>query len=100
MRKYPHSRRHTALASGRQPLTAPSARSSGPVPWCSSRQHWRWAQSFALAVLDERGDGFVVSSIFGRAESRLYAKPVKAGKSKYALSDEEEQAIVQAALVR
>jgi Protein of unknown function (DUF4446) len=57
-------------------------------------------QSFAIALLDERGDGIVLSSIFGRAESRLYAKAVKGGKSKYALSDEEEQAIIQATLVR
>ncbi|MDA8217415.1 MAG: DUF4446 family protein [Dehalococcoidales bacterium] len=57
-------------------------------------------QSFALAVLDDRGDGFVISSIFGRAESRLYAKPVKDGRSKYPLSAEEEQAICQASLMR
>lgn len=57
-------------------------------------------QSFALAMLDEQGNGIVISSIFGRVESRLYAKPVKAGKSKYALSDEEEKAIIQATLAR
>lgn len=57
-------------------------------------------QSFAIALLDERDDGLVISSIFGRSESRLYAKPVKGGKSKYALSDEEEQAIIQATLAR
>mgnify|MGYP005843996423 CR=1 FL=1 len=56
-------------------------------------------QSFALAVLDERGDGFVVSSLFSRTGSRLYAKPVKGGRSKYTLSDEEEQAIIQASLM-
>ncbi len=56
-------------------------------------------QSFALAVLDEHGDGFVMSSLFGRSESRLYAKPVKGGRSKYPLTDEEEQAIIQASLM-
>ena len=57
-------------------------------------------QSFALAILDEHDDGIVLSSIFGRAESRLYAKPVKGGKSKYTLSAEEEKAIIQASLAR
>ena len=57
-------------------------------------------QSFALALLDEHDDGIVLSSIFSRTESRLYAKPVKSGKSKYTLSAEEEKAIIQAALVR
>ena len=57
-------------------------------------------QSFALALLDEHEDGIVISSIFSRTGSRLYAKPVKSGKSKYTLSAEEEKAIVQAALAR
>lgn len=57
-------------------------------------------QSFALALLDDHGDGVVLSSIFGRNESRLYAKPVKGGRSKYTLTAEEEQAICQASLVR
>ncbi len=56
-------------------------------------------QSFAIAVLDEHGDGFVLSSLFGRSESRLFAKPVKGGRSKYPLSAEEEQAIIQASLM-
>lgn len=53
-------------------------------------------QSFALALLDEHGDGFVLSSLFGRDESRVYCKPVEDGKSKYALSKEEEKAIEMA----
>jgi len=55
-------------------------------------------QSFALALLDDHGDGVVITSIFGRDNSRLYAKPVKGGRSKYSLSTEEEQAISQASL--
>jgi hypothetical protein len=55
-------------------------------------------QSFALALLDERGDGVVLSSLFGRTESRIFAKPVKDGRSRYPLTAEEEQAIVQASL--
>lgn len=52
--------------------------------------------SFSLALLDEAGDGVVLTSIFGRDESRLYAKPVVQGKSTYALSKEETDTIKQA----
>jgi hypothetical protein len=53
-------------------------------------------QSFALALLDAQGDGTVVSSLHGRAENRLYAKPVKNWDSGYNLSVEEKEAIAQA----
>lgn len=49
--------------------------------------------SFAVALLDDAGDGLVVTSINGRAETRTYAKGVKAGGSDQTLSPEEEQAI-------
>ena len=49
--------------------------------------------SFAVALLDDAGDGLVVTSINGRAETRTYAKGVKAGASDQTLSPEEEQAI-------
>lgn len=52
--------------------------------------------SFALAVLDDNGDGFVISSLFGRNETRTYAKPVTGGKSGYQLSAEEREAIRKA----
>ena len=53
-------------------------------------------QSFALALLDGNGDGFVVSSLHARAGTRLYAKSVNAGASDSALSDEEGEALRQA----
>jgi hypothetical protein len=53
-------------------------------------------QSFAVALLDDDGDGVVLSSLQGRGESRLYAKPVTRWDSTYTLSVEEEQAIAQA----
>ena len=53
-------------------------------------------QSFALALLDGRGDGFVVSSLHARAGTRLYAKAIAAGSSEAALSDEEAEALRQA----
>lgn len=49
--------------------------------------------SYSVALLDERKDGVVFSSIFGRDENRCYAKPVKAGKSDYPLSKEEIAAL-------
>lgn len=49
--------------------------------------------SFSVALLDGNGDGVVISSIYGRDESRTYAKPVKAGTSTYTLTDEELQVI-------
>jgi hypothetical protein len=53
-------------------------------------------QSFALALLNGTGDGFVVSSLHARAGTRLYAKSVSAGASDSALSDEEAEALRQA----
>ena len=50
-------------------------------------------QSFAIALLDDRKDGLVLSSLHGRANTRLFAKPVENGESKHALSTEEAQAI-------
>jgi hypothetical protein len=50
-------------------------------------------QSFAIALLDDRRDGIVISSLHGRGTTRLFAKPVDAGESRHALSDEEAQAI-------
>ena len=50
-------------------------------------------QSFAIALLDQGGSGVVVSSLHGRTETRIFAKQVTNGRSKHALSDEEQQAI-------
>jgi hypothetical protein len=51
------------------------------------------ALSFSAALLDERGDGVVVSAINGRTETRCYAKPIVSGRSEHNLSREEEAAI-------
>jgi hypothetical protein len=50
-------------------------------------------QSFAIALLDDRRDGIVLSSLHGRGQTRVFAKPVEGGESKHQLSDEEAQAI-------
>jgi Protein of unknown function (DUF4446) len=49
--------------------------------------------SFSAALLDDAGDGLVISAIHGRAETRSYAKGVKGGTSDQQLSPEERQAI-------
>lgn len=52
--------------------------------------------SFALAMLDSHNNGVVVSSLFGRNESRVYAKPIVNGQSTYFLTDEEQLALQKA----
>lgn len=52
--------------------------------------------SFSLALLDEAGNGVVVTSINGRQDTRVYGKPVSGGASDHNLSDEEAEAIAQA----
>lgn len=49
--------------------------------------------SFSAALLDDSGDGLVLTSINGRTETRTYAKGVKGGESGHSLSPEELQAI-------
>lgn len=51
--------------------------------------------SFALALLNEKDTGIVLNGLYGRDTSNIYAKPVVNGKSEYALSKEEEEAINQ-----
>lgn len=53
-------------------------------------------QSFSVAILDDMGSGMVLTSLYGRDETRAYAKPVKGGLSTYTLSEEEIQAIARA----
>jgi hypothetical protein len=52
--------------------------------------------SFSCAMLDEHGSGVVLTSINGRQETRVYAKPVTGGISTHNLSLEEEEAIRRA----
>ena len=54
--------------------------------------------SFSLALLNAQGDGIVLTSINGRAETRTYAKAVVAGKAAQQLSPEEEEAVRAARL--
>src|SRR6187200_2140864 len=52
--------------------------------------------SFSCAMLDDHGTGVVLTSINGRQETRVYAKPIAEGQSSYNLSQEEAEAIRQA----
>ena len=54
------------------------------------------ALSFSAALLDDAGNGLVLSSINGRSETRTYAKGVTGGQSDAPLSPEEQEAIAEA----
>jgi hypothetical protein len=53
-------------------------------------------QSFALALLDANGDGWVLSSLHARSGTRVYAKVIAGGRAETALSEEESAALKQA----
>lgn len=46
--------------------------------------------SYSLLLADEKKNGVILTSIYGRDDSRSYAKDVKEGKSEYTLADEEK----------
>lgn len=52
--------------------------------------------SFSIAVVDERGNGYVLTGIHTRHDSQIYAKPLENGRSSYPLTPEEIDAINQA----
>lgn len=53
-------------------------------------------QSFAIGMLNEEGDGLVMSSLYSRERMSIFAKPIKAGKSEYELTVEEREALKKA----
>src|SRR5262245_19745840 len=52
--------------------------------------------SWSLAVLDDSGDGVVLTSIHGRSDARTYAKSIAGWTCEQQLSPEEEEAILHA----
>jgi hypothetical protein len=52
--------------------------------------------SWSLALLDDAGNGVVLTSIHGRSDARSYAKSVAGWSSSQQLSPEEEEAIAHA----
>ncbi len=53
-------------------------------------------QSFSLVLLDERGDGLVMSSVHSRSDVRVYAKSIENGQPSHKLSGEEQKALAAA----
>ena len=52
--------------------------------------------SWSLALLDDAGNGVVLTSIHGRSDARTYAKSVTSWTCEQQLSPEEEEAITHA----
>lgn len=50
-------------------------------------------QSFATALLDEKGDGVVLSSLYSREKLSIFAKPIKNRTSEFELTDEEAEVL-------
>ena len=53
-------------------------------------------QSFTIGMLNEEGDGVVVSSLYSRERMSVFAKPIKNGKSEYELTTEEKESLSKA----
>ena len=53
-------------------------------------------QSFSTAMVNDAGDGVVISSLYSRERVSVFAKPVKDGKAEYELTGEEEQVLSKA----
>jgi hypothetical protein len=52
--------------------------------------------SWSVALLDDGGDGVVLTAIHGRSEARSYAKSIAGWRSEQSLSPEEEDAVASA----
>ncbi len=52
--------------------------------------------SFSLALLDGRDNGAIISTICGRTNSRCFGKMISGGQAQQPLTDEEQQALIQA----
>jgi len=53
-------------------------------------------QSFCCAILDEKGNGMVLSSLYSRERSNVFAKPIKNFNSEVELTKEEKQVLKEA----
>jgi hypothetical protein len=52
--------------------------------------------SFSAALVDDHGNGFVLSTIHARSESRSYVKEIRGGMAEVHLSPEESAAVADA----
>jgi len=53
-------------------------------------------QSFAIALLNEEGDGIVLSSLYSRDRMSIFAKPIKKNSSEFELTEEEKGVVKKA----
>lgn len=53
-------------------------------------------QSFAIAVLNQYNDGFVITSLYGSSSSNTYIRSIQGGKSTTTLIEEEKRAVEKA----
>jgi hypothetical protein len=53
-------------------------------------------QSFAMAFLNDEGNGVVISSLYARERMSIFAKPINNGKSDFELSAEEKEVLNKA----
>ncbi len=54
--------------------------------------------SFSVALLDDKGDGVVITSLHSRAGTRIFAKPVIKGKPENYEFSKEESGVIKKAL--
>jgi hypothetical protein len=50
-------------------------------------------QSFAISLLNDEGNGVIISSLYARDRMSLFAKPIKEGKSEFELTKEEKSVL-------
>ena len=53
-------------------------------------------QSFAIALINDEGNGVVMSSLYARDRMSIFAKPIIKGKSDFELSSEEKKVLEKA----
>ena len=53
-------------------------------------------QRYANEILSEEGDGVIISSLYTREKTSVFAKPIKKGISEYELTVEEKKALDEA----
>jgi len=53
-------------------------------------------QSFAIALMNDEGNGVVLSSLYARDRMSVFAKPIIKGKSEFELSNEEKEVLSKA----
>ena len=53
-------------------------------------------QSFAVALIDAKCNGVILSSVYSRSDVRVYSKALADGHASHPLTEEEEKALLQA----